>query len=73
MCDCSGDCVENEFIVSELRKLLHDERYSDSKDWRASGLVGRVEWLIAMYENEKAENDMVWGMLDRAQAHLDDE
>ena len=45
---------ENAKLVAKLKKMLPDNLY-DSKDWKTGDIVGRVEWLIAMYEDKKAE------------------
>lgn len=38
-----------------IRELLPTERFEGSKDWREGNTVERVEWLLAMYSNAKAE------------------
>lgn len=43
--------------VNQLQDLLPTELYEGSKDWTQLNLVGRVEWLLAMYESVKAERD----------------
>lgn len=40
--------------------LLRDDLFADSKDWRESDEVGRVDWLISMYEGACDEKNMVW-------------
>jgi hypothetical protein len=40
--------------------LLRDDLFADSKDWRESDEVGRVDWLISMYERARDEKNMVW-------------
>jgi hypothetical protein len=41
--------------VDRLEALLPTELFVGSKDWVASDVVGRVEWLLAMYASAKAE------------------
>jgi hypothetical protein len=43
--------------VTRLEELLPMSLYPGSKDWMSSDVVGRVEWLLAMYENVKADRD----------------
>lgn len=43
--------------VDRLEDLLPTSRFEGSKDWVQSDLVGRVEWLLAMYESVKADRD----------------
>jgi hypothetical protein len=43
--------------VDRLEALLPTSLYAGSKDWVASDVVGRVEWLLAMYESVKADRD----------------
>lgn len=45
-------------IVQQLQDLLPTELYGTSKDWRESDIVGRVQWLIEMYEGTKAVRDL---------------
>jgi molybdenum-dependent DNA-binding transcriptional regulator ModE len=45
--------------VNQLQDMLHDEMYAGSKDYAAADLVGRVEWLISMYEAVKADRDQL--------------
>jgi hypothetical protein len=54
--------------MDEIKKLLSDGLY-DSKDWRASNTVERIEWLISMLESKNEEIDMWLGQL--AWAHND--
>lgn len=43
--------------LNRLQDLLPTSLFADSKDWSESDIVGRVEWLLAMYEGVKAERD----------------
>lgn len=52
--------------LEQIKKLLHDHLYSESKDWRHGNVVERVEWLLSMYESKKAETDNAYRMLDTA-------
>ena len=45
--------------VNRLEALLPTELYASSKDWTSSDLVGRVEWLLSMYESVKADRDQL--------------
>ena len=45
--------------VDRLEALLPTKLYAGSKDWTSSDLVGRVEWLLAMYENVKIDRDQL--------------
>ena len=60
-------------MVGALLKEITDalpNSYSDSKDWRDSNTVGRIEWLKAMFEGKRAEANLVWDWLTRC-ANID--
>lgn len=46
-----------EEIVQKLEELCPDNLF-ESKDWRSSDLIGKVEWLLARHESLKEEIDM---------------
>ncbi len=41
-------------VVAKLEEMLPNELF-DSKDWKASNLVGRVEWLLCMFNSKENE------------------
>lgn len=43
--------------VTRLEDILPMSLYPGSKDWMSADVVGRVEWLLTMYENVKADRD----------------
>jgi hypothetical protein len=58
-------------MTDTIEQLLNDNLY-DSKDWRASNTVERIEWLISMLESKNEEIDMwleqlEWARKDREQ------
>jgi hypothetical protein len=56
--------------LRRLKELLPDNLF-ESKDYNASGIVGRVEYLLAMFEASKEE---IANLEERvAEAHLGDE
>ena len=50
--------------VNRLEALLPTELYAGSKDWTSSDLVGRVEWLLSVYESVKADRDQLVNTID---------
>lgn len=54
----------NDDMVMELCKLLSDGLFPGSKDWTQSGLIGRVEWLLSMYDSKKEECEMLWTWME---------
>ena len=60
-------------ILEEIEALLKsaDKSFNDSKDWNESSTVGQVAWLIGMLEGKQQEIDVVWEMLERANARLE--
>lgn len=44
-------------LFDEINALLSNDKYPDSKDWMASDAIGRVDWLLSMYEGSKKEVD----------------
>lgn len=49
-----GACEESTSL-SEIRALLHDDLFSDSKDWREGSCSERIKWLLSMYNSAKQE------------------
>lgn len=52
--------------MDKIKGLLKDDLFPDSKDWVRGDVVERVSWLLSMYRSQKAECNMVWEMLDKA-------
>lgn len=44
--------------LKQIKELLHDDLYTGSKDWLAADTIGRIQWLIAMYEGKAQEVNM---------------
>lgn len=44
--------------LKQIKELLHDDLYPGSKDWLAADTIGRIQWLIAMYEGKVQEVNM---------------
>jgi len=42
--------------IQKIKALLSDDRY-ESKDWKCSDAIGRIEWLITMLESKTREVD----------------
>jgi len=55
-------------MTDAIEKLLNDNLY-DSKDWRASNTVERIEWLISMLESKNEEIDMWLEQLELARKY----
>lgn len=58
--------------LEKIQEVLTDDLFPDSKDWVRGNTLERVGWLLSMYRSQKAECDMVWDMLDKAQEHIDE-
>jgi hypothetical protein len=56
--------------MDKIKQLLHDNLY-DSKDWRASNTVERIEYLIAMVESKNEEIDMWLEQLEWAREKIE--
>lgn len=45
--------------LAQIKNELPDDLYADSKDWRRSNTVGRIQWLKGMFENRDQEVE-IW-------------
>lgn len=68
---CAAALESPERVLGEAQYPLPDELY-ESKDWKAAGYAGRVEWLHAMYEAKKKELDSFLSMATQATAPAQD-
>jgi hypothetical protein len=55
-------------MTDTIEQLLNDNLF-DSKDWRASNTVERIEWLISMLESKNEEIDMWLEQLELARKY----
>lgn len=62
-----NECHRRECIENDLERMLPNDLF-DSKDWRKSGLIGKVEWLLAMYQSKCRELDHAYNMLENENA-----
>jgi hypothetical protein len=62
-CDSAQETVNKETAMEKITALLSDDRF-ESKDWKHSDAVGRIEWLIAMLESKNEEIDMWVDMIN---------
>ncbi len=60
---CDGAMNTKETAMEKIAALLSDDRF-ESKDWKHSDAVGRIEWLIAMLESKNEEIDMWVDMIN---------
>ena len=52
--------------LRKIEAMLNDDLYAGSKDWIASDVIGRVDWLIGCYESERKQTQMWIEMLNYA-------
>lgn len=52
--------------LSIIEEMLNDDLYAGSKDWIASDVIGRVDWLIGCYESERKQCQMWVDMINYA-------
>ena len=52
--------------LRKIEAMLNDDLYAGSKDWIASDVIGRVDWLIGCYEDERKQSQMWIEMLNYA-------
>lgn len=62
--------IKKAAAYDKIASLLHDDLYSDSKDWQAGDMVERVEWLLSMYEGVKKSEALAWEKLAEANEHI---
>lgn len=57
--------IKKELEAIKALMLKHDPDFNGSKDWRQSDTLGKIDWLIGMYQGKSQEVEMVWEMLNK--------
>lgn len=55
--------------IEAINSLLPDN-YSESKDWKASNTVNKIDWLKGMYECKKAEIEQLEQQIEQQAAEI---
>ena len=57
--------IEQQAAQLESIKTLLPDNYSQSKDWQASNIISRIDWLKVMFENNKAEIERLEQLIEQ--------